>query len=240
MKFTEKKFRFFNLRSKKEGETRSSLDTASSCISTAGSLRETSNWLRGSGKNVQLASVNEQTAELLKTTNHIIHQLHETQRLRGIKDRFLSSRDKTWIDTTVQDVEDAVHDVSILLEPTRVELETGDGRLSLTRQLRWVYRDSQRARDKSHRLLACHSSLIAVLTHLQRLDAPERAAVQEVHELGAEVPSKSTIYSCSSVQESVSVLSESGGKWNKSVVALSSNNEMHDLLAWRQSRGTAS
>ncbi|OGM42769.1 hypothetical protein ABOM_008150 [Aspergillus bombycis] len=116
------------------------------------------------------SSATEQAAELLKITSHIRTQLQEVQRLRQLKAPVLDPAESNWIDSTIADSADATHDIAVLLEPTRIEQEIRNGKLTLGRQLRWKYRDSQRAINKSHRLLACHHSLIGVLNYLQRVD----------------------------------------------------------------------
>jgi hypothetical protein len=186
-------------------------------------------------KEINLKSVNEQIEELLKTQNHIITQLNEAQRLRQLKEHALDPTEMNWIDGTISDIEDATRDVAILLEPTRVERATSNGKLSLGTQFRWVYRDSQRARDKKDRLLACHSSLMAVLTHLQRVNIPEAIAV---HELGTETSSKGALCSSPSLQGSVDGLYEPIEGRQDTTSSGSLNKEMYDMLAWRRSKGT--
>ncbi|KAJ5655124.1 hypothetical protein N7490_002127 [Penicillium lividum] len=203
------------------------------------SQREKSIWRRISGKNIHLSSVNEQTAEMAKTIDHAITQLHEAQRLRHSKTPLIDHIEMLWMDKTILDVEIAALDVATLLEPVRVERETMNGRLGLVRQFRWVYRDSERARDMTSRLLACHSSLMVVLARLQRLDTPEPTTVP-VHELEAEMPYKTGMYSPSSLIDSASCLSESeeNSNWN-SLSPSFLNHEMNDMLAWRRSKGKA-
>ena len=125
---------------------------------------------RGPRTDVKMTSVNEQTAELFKTTNHVLVQIAETKRLRDLKAARLAPSERQWIDSTIEDTASAAHEVSIFLEPTRVEQQTSSGRLSLSRQLKWKYRDNQRAQEKKNHLLVCHNSLMTVLAHLQRLN----------------------------------------------------------------------
>jgi hypothetical protein len=120
-----------------------------------------------------------------------------------------------WDDGTISDIEEAIRDIAILLEPTRVERATKNGKLSLGTQIRWMYRDSQRARDKKDRLLACHSSLMAVLAHLQRVNVPEAIPV---HELGTEMSSKSAFCSSLNLQDSVDGFCESKEIRNETTV----------------------
>jgi hypothetical protein len=200
----------------------------------------TSGTRRALGREMHLSSANEQTAELLKTTKHTLAQLHEAQRLREIKAPLLETSERSWIDQTLEDVADAVREAATLIEPIRVESETRNGRLSLGRQLRWLYRDSQRAKIKSQRLLACHHSLMLVLGHLQRLDIPVSPIPESpvVHELGADTLSTNSTRSISGRQGPRSG-SSGPAKDTQEVVGAKSllNYEMHDMLAWRQSKG---
>ncbi|KAJ5769202.1 hypothetical protein N7520_003761 [Penicillium odoratum] len=236
----EGEFRVSELYKKKDHKKPSS-DVQSSIIADQNSYREKSIWRRISERDIHLSSVNEQTAEMLKTKDHALTQLREAQRLRQLKGPLLDPSEMLWMDNTILDVENAALGVAILLEPTRVEKETGNGKLSLGRQFRWVYRDSQRARDMINRLLACHSSLMAVLARLQRLDTPESATVP-VHELEAEMAYKPEINNSPSLSpnldDSVSCLSqlEENSRWN-SPRPSTLDHEMNDMLAWRRSKG---
>ncbi|KAJ5459284.1 hypothetical protein N7530_011228 [Penicillium desertorum] len=100
---------------------------------------------------LQLTSVNEQTAELLKTTDHVLIQLKEAKRLRQQNEAGLNPGERTWIDSTINDTSNAARGLALIIEPTRIERETGNGRLGLGRQIRWKYRDKQRAQDKRDR-----------------------------------------------------------------------------------------
>ncbi|KAJ5893489.1 hypothetical protein N7495_005180 [Penicillium taxi] len=232
------KFPKFDL-STKRGHSSSLSESKSSTISDVRAPRETPKWMRITGVDIHLASINEQAAELLKTNKHMRIQLNEAQRLRALKERSLDPSEREWIDGTLQDIEDTSREVAIFLEPTRVETETGGGRISLGRRIKWVYRDNQRARDKTNRLLACNTSLIAVLTHLQRVEVGERPIS---YELPANIPAKFAINSSASLHESNSGMSSSEinnlervSKWSPSTRSL--NHEMQDMLAWQLSKG---
>ncbi|KAE8141239.1 hypothetical protein BDV38DRAFT_237618 [Aspergillus pseudotamarii] len=136
----------------------------------------------------QSSSATEQAAELLKITKHIRTQLQEAQRLRQLKASLLDPAEKTWINSTISDITDAAHDIAVLLEPIRIELEIGNGRLSLRTQLRWKYRDGQRTINKTQRLLACHRSLIGVLSYLRQVDL-SLSTSERTYELDAGVSS---------------------------------------------------
>ncbi|KAJ5906917.1 uncharacterized protein N7473_003833 [Penicillium subrubescens] len=227
--------RLLDLRHKRAESSISLADGQPSSISDQSSTKVAS-WFRVPKKDINLKSVNEQIEELSKTHNHITTQLNEAQRLRQLKEHGLDPSEMTWIDGTISDIEDATYDVAILLEPTRVEKATSNGKLSLGTQIRWFYRDSQRAQDKKHRLLACHSSLMAVLARLQQVDIPEAIVV---HEMGTETSSKSNLCSSSSLQGSVDGFYEPMEGRQGPTVSGSLTREMYDMLAWRQSKGNS-
>jgi hypothetical protein len=235
MGIADSRRRLLDLRHKRAESTISLATTQPSSISDQNSSPESTSWFRVPKKGINLISVNEEIEELLKTQNHMTIQLNETQRLRRLKKPVLDPTEMGWIDSTISDIEEATRDVAIFLEPTRVEKATCNGKLSLGTQIRWAYRDGQRARDKKHRLLAFHSSLMAVLAHLQRLNLPEAITI---HELGAETSSKSEIASSPSLQSSGDGLYQSMKNRQETVSSVSLNKEISDLLAWRRSKGT--
>lgn len=238
MELTEGRSRFSFSRHQKEKQATSSQDDHMSTVSK----EKTPGIWRALGRDLHLSSVNEQTAELLKTTNHTLAQLREAQRLRQLKEPLLEASECSWIDHTLEDVADAAREAAILIEPMRVEQETRNGKLTLGRQLRWVYRDNQRAQSKNQRLLLCHHSLMVVLGHLQRLGRPESAIPESpvVHELGADTPSKDTVRSLSDRNR---LRSGSNGPTTDVMEVMGPksplNYEMHDMLAWRRSKGTS-
>lgn len=236
MGIAESRRRFLDLHHKKAGSIISLADAQPSPVSDQSSTPVGSSWFRVPKKKLNLTSANEQIEELLKTQKHTITQLSEAQRLRQVKEPVIDPTEVGWIDGTISDIEDATRDVTILLEPTRVERATNNGKLSLGTQIRWVYRDSQRVRDKTHRLLACHSSLMAVLTHLQRVSIPETIAI---HELGTETSSKSAVCSSLDLSDSGDGSYASSGGRQDTTASGSLNQEMYDMLAWRRSKGTA-
>lgn len=185
----------------------------------------------------QLASVIEELSELQKTHKHVLVQLREVERLRLLKDFALDASEKTWIDGTINDIQDAARDVALLLEPTRVQKETGNGRLSIGSQLRWKYHDSKRARDRKDRMIACHNSLMSVLNHLQRVEAPNTVAR---HELGVELPHKGSFYSVPDFSRSrIRADSVANFEDTRSVeIPDIRTQELNDLLAWRRSKGS--
>ncbi|KAF3396264.1 hypothetical protein F1880_006808 [Penicillium rolfsii] len=228
--------RLLDLRHKRTESRISLADDQPSIISDQSSTLGVGSWLRVPKREINLNSANEQIEELAKTYNHITTQLSEVQRLRQLKEHGLDLSERTWIDATISDIENAAHDVAILLEPTRVEKVTRNGKLSLGTQMRWMYRDSKRAQDKKHRLLACHSSLMAVLARLQQAKIPEAVAV---YEMGTEASLKSGFCSSSSFQDSVDEFYEPKEDRKDVTLSASLNREMYDLLAWRRSKGNS-
>ncbi|KAJ9485236.1 hypothetical protein VN97_g8123 [Penicillium thymicola] len=232
MGMTEVRSRLFNFRN--QG---SNSNVQLTSLSEQVTLKDAPEALRDSRMDLQLASVNEQTAELLKTTNHVFIQLNEAKRLRELNDPGLNLSEQEWIDCIIKDTADAAHEIALILEPARIERETGNGKLGLGRQLRWLYRDKQRAQDKKNRLLICYQSLMMVLSHLQRVTLPKTMTRPGfVHELGAEVPSMS-MGDLSNRQRSGSGTSGITDETKNSMSPASPNDELQDMLTWRRSKG---
>ncbi|KAJ5117164.1 hypothetical protein N7448_004109 [Penicillium atrosanguineum] len=239
MELTEGRARFSFSSHRKEKQASSFQDDRLSTAPTDETSRGTFGIRRALGRDLHLSSVSEQTEELLKTTNHTLAQLQEAQRLRQLKQPLLEASERSWIDHTLEDVADAAHEAAIILEPMRVEKETRNGRVSFGRQLRWVYRDNQRAQSKNQRLLASHHSLMLVLGHLQRLNSPDLTTPESpvVHELADTLSMDST----RSLSDWQRLRPEPNGPTKNAEEVMGPrsplNNEMHDMLAWRRSKG---
>ncbi|KAJ5189912.1 hypothetical protein N7491_008047 [Penicillium cf. griseofulvum] len=232
MGMTEARSRSFNLR-----DDGSNSDVQLMRIFGQETFKNAPKTRRDSRMDLQLTSANEQTAELLKTTDHVLIQLNEAKRLRELNDPGLNLSEREWIDCIIKDTADAAHAIALILEPARIERETGNGKLGLGRQLRWLYRDKQRAQDKKNRLLLCYQSLMMVLNHLQRVTLPKKMTQAGfVHELGAEVPLMSTadLYI---PQRSGSGISGVTDETKSSMSPASPNDELQDMLTWRRSKG---
>ncbi|PYI01690.1 hypothetical protein BO78DRAFT_267368, partial [Aspergillus sclerotiicarbonarius CBS 121057] len=116
----------------------------------------------------RLDPTGEEARDILATTQHIDREIQEARRLCNIKDTLLEPDERTWVDYTVADVEDALKSVVRLLEPCRVGLETGAGKstLSVGKRLLWALKDAERVRAHHSRLIVCHQSLTTVITFL--------------------------------------------------------------------------
>lgn len=204
------------------------------------------------------SSATKQATEHLRTIDHIRTQLEEVRRLRRLHTQALSTDEADKIDRTMADTAEAIREVAMLLEPTRVEQEVRGGKLSLASQLRWKYRDGPQVIRKSHPLLRCYRDLIVALGDLQRLDVsllllppPPRT-----FELEAGVPSRVSLETRddSSIRldgppgrgekeflverppEKTRGLAGRTPKETSPVTAGVVNGEVQDLLAWRRSR----
>ncbi|KAI9037069.1 uncharacterized protein KD926_000855 [Aspergillus affinis] len=133
------------------------------------------------------SSATEQAAQHLRTTNRIRTELEEVRRLRRLHDPSLNTDEADKIDRTIADTAEAIYEVAVLLEPTRIEQEVRGGKLSLGSQLRWKYRDSQQVIHKLILLLQCYQDLIPVLSDLRRVNVSQQLPPRRF-ELEAGVP----------------------------------------------------
>ncbi|KAL4976092.1 hypothetical protein BDW66DRAFT_166818 [Aspergillus desertorum] len=115
---------------------------------------------------------NNPTTSLLTLNRHIETQSAQARHLFTQKSHFLSQIEREWIESTISDTEDATRDVLKLTEAFRVDQEVNNGRVGLKSQLRWLVRDSRRAKEERERLMLCHASLMEVLSSLQSIHSP--------------------------------------------------------------------
>ncbi|RJE19668.1 hypothetical protein PHISCL_07988 [Aspergillus sclerotialis] len=235
MKLTDWRSRFSFLQHQRQEHAASPQNEQPPATPDQGTSQAKPRELRGLELGFEMPYVNEEIAELLKTTDHMLTQLHEVERLRQLKDPVMNADERKWASSTIKDMANAIRDVTVLVEPTRVEQETRNGKLSLGRQLLWVYRDSRRARDMTRRLLACHHSLMTVLNHFQHLDIPESAIA---HELETDMSSDIAL---SRQSDRRRPSSEFPGPTDDGVEGIGPkiDYEMLNLLSWRRSKGSS-
>ncbi|OJJ99084.1 hypothetical protein ASPACDRAFT_43743 [Aspergillus aculeatus ATCC 16872] len=182
------------------------------------------------------SSAQDETADLLKTVHHARTQLREVQRLYHLKATWLDATETHWIEATMADLDDAVRAAALLVEPARVEQETRRrrGSIGLATQLRWVCRDSRRARLQRSRLLMCHQSLMVVFERLRGVQVPTGGAAYQQEQDVMELPAGEVVRP---EDGGGSV----GGREEGAGGGLSGGleEEMLDLLRWRQSKGNA-
>ncbi|XRM43490.1 hypothetical protein ABZX51_006665 [Aspergillus tubingensis] len=207
-------------------------------------------------------SAHHESAELLQTLTHIRTQLHRASHLYSQKAAFLEDSERQWIESTIADTGDAVHALAVLVEPVRVEWEVRSNQhtthhnvkgrskrmsMGLGTQLRWIYRDGQRAKVQRGRLVVCYSSLMVVLERLMGVGCDdggkgiagmgggevigiEEVEVQELPGEGVGVDMGAG--ACTGGEAS------SGMKGMKGEgLGLDVKDEMRDLLRWRQAKG---
>ncbi|KAL3442442.1 hypothetical protein BJX65DRAFT_286811 [Aspergillus insuetus] len=114
-------------------------------------------------------SSNNPTTSLQSLTAHIQMQTAQARHLFTQTLHLHSATEKQWTASTIADTEDATRDVLRLTESFRIEEEVNQGRVGVKSQLRWIVRDSRRAREKRERLVTCHASLMVVLGRLHDL-----------------------------------------------------------------------
>ncbi|KAL2855675.1 hypothetical protein BJX68DRAFT_217607 [Aspergillus pseudodeflectus] len=105
--------------------------------------------------------------DLLTLTRHIETQTSQARHLFSLKHDLFDPTEQSWISATIRDSEVATREVAVLTEGLRVEQATNQGRLGVKTQLKWMLRDSKRAREKRERLVVVHQSLMTVLGRLQ-------------------------------------------------------------------------
>ena len=113
----------------------------------------------------EIQTVNEQTKDLLATTNHVAFNIVEARRLYRTKTAFMEKEERMWVDNVMKDTQDAMLDVAKLLEPARIDRSLKK-ETSLTNKTTWVLTDHGRIMDKHARLTICHQSLTAVIARL--------------------------------------------------------------------------
>ncbi|KAL4901444.1 hypothetical protein BDW74DRAFT_159967 [Aspergillus multicolor] len=117
--------------------------------------------------------------DLHSLATHISTQSTQARHLLSqIPPTSISPTEMNWIESTITDTENAIHSVAILLEKSRVEAETNNGKLGVRTHLRWMVKDSKRAKEMRTRLVMCHGSLMGVLGRLQGLYGQVQVQVQ--------------------------------------------------------------
>ncbi|KAF3480202.1 uncharacterized protein GIQ15_05549 [Arthroderma uncinatum] len=120
----------------------------------------------------KLQAVEQQTTDLLTTVNHILNEVREACRLHQLKNLSLDTGEREWMDRIITETDTAAHAVADVLESSRVDRETLQGKVRIRTRLLWVLRDSHKAADKYARLMVCHQSLVSAITILHNRPGP--------------------------------------------------------------------
>ncbi|KAL3432665.1 hypothetical protein BDV09DRAFT_205807 [Aspergillus tetrazonus] len=128
------------------------------------------------------ATPNNPTSSLLTLNRHIETQSAQARHFFTQKSHLLSQNEREWIEATISDTEDAIREVLKLTETFRVDQELNNGRVGMKSQLRWLIRDSRRAKEERERLMLCHASLMGVIGRLQSLNPPNDAQMALVQD----------------------------------------------------------
>lgn len=123
----------------------------------------------------ELSAVGERTAELLKITELVESELHTAQRLRRLKDPFLSPEERERMDRIIDSTEDAIRAVAQLIEPSRVDRETRNGKIGLGNRFAWVFRDSHKIQERYARLTLSNQLLTSIIATLEMRIPPRPA-----------------------------------------------------------------
>ena len=119
----------------------------------------------------QIQATDEQTSDILNTSNHVERNLKEAQRLFRIKAAFIDRHDYEWAKSTMQDTRVALQGIAKLIEPARVAKITRKD-LGIMTKTYWAFKYNPQARDKQAMLSVCHQTLMAVLTRLHSANLP--------------------------------------------------------------------
>ena len=112
-----------------------------------------------------LKAVDEQTRDLLKLTQEVEKDIRHAQRLLHSNTSTSEKLDKEWMDDKISAAQEAVKDVTRLIEPCRVDLATTQG-IKLHHRALWVFRDSSDVSAKYRNLQSAHGALLSVITTL--------------------------------------------------------------------------
>ena len=119
----------------------------------------------------QIQATDEQTSDILNTSNHVERNLKEAQRLFRIKAAFIDRHDYEWAKSTMQDTRIALQAIAKLIEPARVAKITKKD-IGIMTKTYWAFKYNPQARDKHAMLNVCHQTLMAVLTRLHSANLP--------------------------------------------------------------------
>lgn len=119
----------------------------------------------------QIQATDEQTSDILNTSNHVERNLKEAQRLFRIKAAFIDRHDYEWAKSTMQDTRIALQGIAKLIEPARVAKITKKD-IGIMTKTYWAFKYNPQARDKHAMLSVCHQTLMAVLTRLHSVNLP--------------------------------------------------------------------
>ena len=119
----------------------------------------------------QIQATDEQTSDILNTSNHVERNLKEAQRLFRIKADFIDRHDYEWAKSTMQDTRVALQGIAKLIEPARVAKITKKD-IGIMTKTYWAFKYNPQARDKHAMLSVCHQTLMAVLTRLHSANPP--------------------------------------------------------------------
>lgn len=130
----------------------------------------------------ELIAVEEQARDLLSSTNHVSTTVRRVQELRRRKSGQLQVDEKIWIDHVLDETERALANISALVEPVRVNLQTKAG-VSLRRRTIFTFRDSPKVLTNMSALAIRQQALTTALTILTiREDRSARFYGAETHE----------------------------------------------------------
>jgi hypothetical protein len=123
----------------------------------------------------ELKAVGEQARDLLDSTEHVSNSLETTKVLRRQKSMHLDTTEKEWIDKVIVDAGKTLNNVAALIEPVRVDMQTGFGRVGLINRGIFVFRDSPKVNTNLTRLNITSQSLNTALNILCNREGQARS-----------------------------------------------------------------
>ena len=123
-----------------------------------------------------LRAVNEQTFLNLRTTEHASENVKVARHLRRQRSGEFPAEEKRKMDNTIWQTHTAVHSLSKLLEPARVDRVDmyGDEKISLSTKGLWVLNESPGITAAFDQVQAAHEALDEVIGSLQSPRMPDR------------------------------------------------------------------
>ncbi|KAK2801618.1 hypothetical protein FQN50_007679 [Emmonsiellopsis sp. PD_5] len=189
-----------------------------------------------------MPAVTDQAATLLTTLQQVFQELYEVRRLRALVHPLLRPDEIEWINRIIAETETIANDMAILLEPCRVAQETtGKQKIGLGNRLRWLMRDSHKAREKAARLQFCRHALMVVMgnlhTRASMLGNPGGTFILPPAIPAFPFPFPTTFTRAVELDSAPALAAETAESGNRFSL---STFELKDMLAWRRSKGKCS
>ncbi|OCL04588.1 hypothetical protein AOQ84DRAFT_415861 [Glonium stellatum] len=128
------------------------------------------------GLEVREEVVQEQTADLFGTIDHVCLSLNTARCLLAERANFISIQNRDYFESVLLNTQKALRAVQILVEPIRIDNQI-DQKLKFKTRARWIALDKTRLAEKMSMLSIFHQSLTQVIGTLQSLRTAFTVAV---------------------------------------------------------------